>query len=1031
MQNFWIFFIKKKSFTILLIISLIVSGIFSLISITKESAPEIQIPLAIISTYLPGAFATDTEKLITNKIENQLINNLDTLNKITSTSGEGFSSVVAEFNADANIQESIQKVKDEIDKIKSELPDEAEDPIVSDINFADQPILMLSITSDLPITEFIKLSEEVEDSLKSINGVSKIITSGISEREIQVIVDQSALSKFNLEISDLSRAISQSNSSLPIGDIEINGIKYPLKFKGDIIDPEEIKNIPVLNIGGEVVYIRDLAFVSDGISQRTSFSRVSVNGSPSQQAVSLSIFKKRGGDISKIVKNVKKELKEMQEGGILDGAEVLFSIDLAEYLNKDLRNLSTSGLVTILLVISILYLTIGWREALIAGLAIPFSFLIAFVGLYSTGNTINFISLFALILAVGILVDSAIVVTEAMHTKIKKGMDGKKSAIKTIKEFYIPLTSGTMTTIAAFFPLFFLSGIMGEFIKGIPYTLIFILCASLFVALGIVPLIALSVLKQNGNTRNNLLFKKQTEYTFYLQKWYRNKLEHLLNNRKFQKRFLWSMGFFLVISFILPISGLLKTTLFVPEDLDFIYVEIEMNQGAILAETDMVVRIVEEILYSQPYIESFATAVGSSNAFSGTGSSSGEKLGNITVLLKDDRKKPSWELVEILRKELTEINTAKVTVAQPSEGPPSEAPILIKFFGENLQDLEKVVIDAEDILKDIKGSTNISNSMNDSVIEFELKIDRAKLSENNLSPVKIAQILRTAIYGIDATTIKTKGEDIDVLVKLNLNSENIDPNLTSRTTIDSIRQMEIKTQTGTILLGSLIDVSIKKNNSSIRHEEGERIAVVSSQLKDGANAIEVNKKFMSKIEDGSFIIPEGIILKTGGENEDIAKTFTEMLLALIAGMIFVIVVLVLQFDSFKQTSFIIAGVLLSLIGVLFGLTLTGNAFSFPSFIGVIALAGIVVNNEIILIDTMNNMKKERRDLSLREIVLESSALRLRPVLLTTLTTVIGMVPLIFASTMWAPLAFSIIFGLSFATIITLILIPILYLRYMS
>ncbi len=1031
MQNFWIFFIKKKSFTILLIISLIVSGIFSLISITKESAPEIQIPLAIISTYLPGAFATDTEKLITNKIENQLINNLDTLNKITSTSGEGFSSVVAEFNADANIQESIQKVKDEIDKIKSELPDEAEDPIVSDINFADQPILMLSITSDLPITEFIKLSEEVEDSLKSINGVSKIITSGISEREIQVIVDQSALSKFNLEISDLSRAISQSNSSLPIGDIEINGIKYPLKFKGDIIDPEEIKNIPVLNIGGEVVYIRDLAFVSDGISQRTSFSRVSVNGSPSQQAVSLSIFKKRGGDISKIVKNVKKELKEMQEGGILDGAEVLFSIDLAEYLNKDLRNLSTSGLVTILLVISILYLTIGWREALIAGLAIPFSFLIAFVGLYSTGNTINFISLFALILAVGILVDSAIVVTEAMHTKIKKGMDGKKSAIKTIKEFYIPLTSGTMTTIAAFFPLFFLSGIMGEFIKGIPYTLIFILCASLFVALGIVPLIALSVLKQNGNTRNNLLFKKQTEYTFYLQKWYRNKLEHLLNNRKFQKRFLWSMGFFLVISFILPISGLLKTTLFVPEDLDFIYVEIEMNQGTILAETDMVVRIVEEILYSQPYIESFATAVGSSNAFSGTGSSSGEKLGNITVLLKDDRKKPSWELVEILRKELTEINTAKVTVAQPSEGPPSEAPILIKFFGENLQDLEKVVIDAEDILKDIKGSTNISNSMNDSVIEFELKIDRAKLSENNLSPVKIAQILRTAIYGIDATTIKTKGEDIDVLVKLNLNSENIDPNLTSRTTIDSIRQMEIKTQTGTILLGSLIDVSIKKNNSSIRHEEGERIAVVSSQLKDGANAIEVNKKFMSKIEDGSFIIPEGIILKTGGENEDIAKTFTEMLLALIAGMIFVIVVLVLQFDSFKQTSFIIAGVLLSLIGVLFGLTLTGNAFSFPSFIGVIALAGIVVNNEIILIDTMNNMKKERRDLSLREIVLESSALRLRPVLLTTLTTVIGMVPLIFASTMWAPLAFSIIFGLSFATIITLILIPILYLRYMS
>ncbi|MBU1046167.1 efflux RND transporter permease subunit [Patescibacteria group bacterium] len=1029
MQNFWIFFTRKKSFTILLILALIVTGLFSLVSIPKESAPEIQIPVAIISTFLPGASAVDTERLITNKIEDQLINNLDSLDSITSTSGEGFSSVVVQFNADADIQLSIQKVKDEIDKVKSELPNESEDPIISDINFADQPILMLSITSDLPATEFIKLSEDVEERLKSVNGVSKITISGISEREVQVIANQSALSKFNLSITDLVGAISRANSSLPVGDIEMQGIKYPLKFKGDIIDPEEIKNIPVLNIGGEVVYVRDLAFISDGVSQNTSFSRVSVNGQPSQQAVSLSIFKKRGGDITKIVNGVKKELAEMQDGGILEGTEVLTSIDLAEYLNEDLKNLSMSGLGTVFLVILILFFTIGWREAMIAGLAIPFSFLIAFVGLYATGNTINFISLFALILAVGILVDSAIVVTEAMHTKIKGGMNGQQSAVETIKEFYMSLTSGTMTTVAAFFPLFFLSGIIGKFVSGIPYTLIFVLFASLFVALGIVPLISVMILKKRGALDDNIMVKMRTKYTNMLQQWYQEKLEYILDNKSFQKKFLWSMGLALILSFSLPVSGLLKTTLFPTDDLDFIYIDAEMPQGTILAETDMSIRAIEEVLYSQPYIESFATTVGSSNAFSDSGSGSGEKLGNITVLLKDKRSKTSSELVEDLRIALVGIKTAEIKVAQPSDGPPSGAPISIKFFSEDLDDLERVVLKAESILKDISGTVDVTNSMKSNVVEFVLEIDRAKLSDNNLSATMIAQVLRTAVYGVDATTIKTGGEDIDVLVKLNLNPENVDPSLTSRTTIDSIRQMEIVTQNGIVLLGSLVDINLQKSNSSISHEDGERIATVSAQLKKGANALEINKEFQSKIDDGTLSLPQGVSLKTGGENEDIAQTFTEMLMALIAGMILVIVVLILQFDSFRQTSFIVVGVVFSLIGVLVGLTLTGNAFSFPSFIGVIALAGIVVNNAIILIDTMNVMRKNKPEVSIKNIVIESASIRLRPVLLTTITTVIGMVPLLFASATWNPLAYSIIFGLSFATVITLILVPILYLRY--
>ncbi len=1007
---------------------LISAGLFSLFAITKESTPEIQIPIAIVTTILPGASAVDTEKLITDKIENQLLNNLEAVDTVTSTSGQGISSVVVEFNAKADISSSIQKVKDEVDKVKSNLPTEAEDPIVSEINFADQPVLMLSISSELPVTKFIELTKKVEDELKTVNGVSKISKSGIPEREVRVLVDPSSLSKFKLNISNVVSAISQANSAIPAGEIEVQEIKYPLQFKGDIVNPSEIKDIVVSNVGGNVVYVRDVAFVSDGVSQSSSFSRISLNGEPSQQSVSLSVFKRRGGDITQVADAVKNKLAELQNGGILEGADVLVSVDMSKYLKDDLRNLSQSGLMTVFLVVLVLFLAIGWREALIAGLAIPFSFLIAFAGLYITGNTINFISLFALILAVGILVDSAIVVTEAMHTKIKRGMSGMESALAVIKEFYASLTSGTMTTIAAFFPLFFLSGIIGEFIAGIPYTLIFVLLASLFVALGIVPLLAMSVLKKNGNSNGKLL-KIQTKYISLLQGWYKIKLNKIITNKKIQKIFLLSMAGALLLSLALPLSGLLKTTLFPSEDLDFIYLDVERQQGTILSETDLTMRAVEEILYDQPYIESFVTTTGSSNAFSYSGSSGGEKLGNITILLRDKRSQTSEEIVDLLRKQLVVIKTAKITVEQSSSGPPSGSAISLKFFGDDLDDLERVVTQAGDILKKISGTVDVSNSMNSNTTEFVLGINRSKLSEFGLTPVNVAQVLRTAVHGVTATTIKTGGEDIDVSVKLNLNTKDVNPDLSSVTTIDSIRQIEISVPKGSILLGSLIKVSMEKSNAFISHEGGERIATVSSNLSQGGNAVQINQEFQSKIKDGSLVLPQGVILKTGGENEDITKTFTEMLVALIAGLLLVIVVLILQFNSYRQTFFIVVGVLLSLIGVLVGLTITGNSFSFPSFIGVIALAGIVVNNAIILIDTMNVMRKENPEKSIEEIVVDSSLIRLRPILLTTITTVIGMIPLLFASAMWAPLSYAIIFGLSFATVVTLVLIPILYIRY--
>jgi HAE1 family hydrophobic/amphiphilic exporter-1 len=1031
MSGIWNFFLKKSSFTALLIVALFVFGIFSVIVIPKESSPEIQIPIAIVTTIFPGASAEDVEELVTNEIEEALNNNLDELNKITSISREGVSVVIAEFNADADIDDSVREVKDEVEKIKRELPADAEDPFVSDVNFVDQPIMLVSVASDLPVTKFIELADDTVDELKNVKGVSKVIKSGIQDREVQVVVNKKQLHKFGIGLVDVVRALSLSNISLPIGGITLDGIEYGVKFQGDIEDTSEIENMVIGASDGQPIYVRDVAFVSDGVSKTATFSRISIDGAPSEQAVTFSVFKKRGGDITKIAGSVREKLAELQDDSVLIDTTVLVALDTGEFVKDDLRTLSLTGLQTIALVMLILFVAIGWREALIAGLAIPLSFLIGFIGLQITGNTINFISLFSLILSVGILVDSAIVVTEGTHTNMREGYIGKDAARKTIKEFHWPLTSGTMTTIAVFAPLFFISGVTGEFIAGIPFTIIFVLIASLFVALGIIPLISAKALKRRGFSHFE---EKQEIMTSKIKEWYKKILRNILGNKKKENRFFIILIILFVMALALPITGVVKTIFFEQENSDFIFIEIERPQGTELAQTDLSVRAVEEILYTRPSIESFITTVGVSSNFSSDGSVSGGqgsgRLANITAVLKDKKDKTSTVISEELRKEFRNIRDAEVRIFQANEGPPIGAPVLIQFFGDNLNDLELATESAEILLKDIDGTREVKTSILGDNIEFVLRVDRARVAEAGLDLGTIAQTLRVAIHGATATTIHKDGEDIDVEVKLNLNSDYRTPHDTSRTTMDTIRQIEIQTPNGSVLLGSLTTATIEKSPALIRHEDLDRYESVTSEIVKGAVVKDVIREFKGRVSE--LDMAEGVIFKVGGETEDEEQAFKDMFIALIVGMLLVVAILVLQFNSFRYAIFIITIVPLSLIGIFAGLAISGKTLSFPSMMGYVALSGIVVNNAIILIDVINSLRKESgntHNMTLRDIVIEGSASRLRPIVLTSLTTVIGIIPLTYASDLWSPLAFAIIFGLSFASVITLLLVPILYNRW--
>ncbi|MCA9360732.1 efflux RND transporter permease subunit, partial [Candidatus Kaiserbacteria bacterium] len=700
----WEFFIKNSKFAYLFLIALICTGTYSLVSIPKESAPEVVIPVGVVSVALPGAPAADVESLITNEIERGLAS-LENVKQITSTSRESFSSIVIEFDANADLNESILDLKDQVDKIKPNLPDDAEDPVVSEVNFVDQPIMTIAMSGDLPDFTLTELSSDVEKKIESVTGVSRVEISGVRDREVTIILDQQSLQRCQISINEVTNAIRNANLTFPIGQIVNDGVAYNVAFEGDITDSSQIRNIAVVSRGGQPVYIGDIATIEDGLAPASSLSRLSVGGEPSLNSVSFNVYKQSGGDITTITAAVNSLMEELKKPDqILSGITTVTILDAGADIKRDLIRLSSSGLQTVVLVVVLLIFSIGWREALLAGTAIPLSFLFGFIGLYLSGNTINFLSLFSLILGIGILVDSAIVMIEGINRKMKDNPEINKrdAAIFTIREFSTPLISGTLTTVAMFVGLFIVSGVTGQFIASIPFTLIFLLFASLFVSLAILPLIASTFLHRKNATQFEA---RQIAYAHKLESLYRNKLENYVGNKEKENKFLSLIFSLLVFSIFLPVNvyagiiaspltyfvslksysiqskrgwsdlkrklawlpmtiativisvvlagailpslSLVKVIFFDQSDIDYIIVEVEKPEGTVKNVTDIAVRRVEEVLYGELDIDSFSTTVGSGNQFGSGGT--GEKLANIFVNLDKKRDRTSTEIVDDLR----------------------------------------------------------------------------------------------------------------------------------------------------------------------------------------------------------------------------------------------------------------------------------------------------------------------------------------------------------------------------------------------
>ena len=1024
MTNFWSFFLKKQTFTVFLMLGLLAGGLYAVIVIPKESSPDITIPLGVVATVLPGASSSDVERLITDKIESGVLG-VEHVSKVTSTSGDGVSVVSVEFDATANIDKSIQLLKDAVDKVRPELPPEALAPTVSDVNFADQPILIVSVSGKLTPEELTTLGDEVSDEIKRVSGVSKVSVSGIRDREVQVIVRGAALRQYNLSLSDVTSALRAAGVSSPAGSITVDGINYAVRFESGLLTTDAVAGIAIAGPGGSTLHVRDVADVKDGLEDPSTYSRVSVNGSPADPSLTITIYKSRGGNIVETGHAVEKKLADLEKG-ILEGTKTVISYNGAEEVNKSLVELTRAGVETVVLVMLVLLFTLGWRESLVAAASIPLSFLVAFIGLLASGNTLNNVSLFSLILAIGILVDSGIVVVEAFHTRLLAFGDKQKAARAAIKEYAWPLIAGTFTTIVVFIPLFFLSGIVGKFLASIPFTVIFVLLASIFVALGFVPLLAIFFVKDTHSVAQD----RQEKYNQIAKTWYEGYLTRMLNAKKSQNKFFITLAVLFVIAIALPSTGLLKSIFFPAADSDYVYVQIEKPQGSDLASTDLSVREVEELLYTNPNVASFVSEVGAGSSFaggSGSGPTSGSNIGNITVNLPKHHKQTSADFVTELRGQLAQITSASITVSEPAGGPPSSSPITITFSGDDLNALSSTADNAVHVLSDIPGVVNLDSDSKHSSAEFVVTLDGAKAAELGVSPLTVTDTLRTALFSTKATSIRTGTNDIEVRTKLDLNPNYKDSSETTHASIDAVRELTVVGAHGPVPLSAIATITYQSAQSSIKHEAGTRITTVTAEVDPTANAIEVTKEFQKQFTQDK--IGTGVVMKLGGASEDVGKSFIELFVALIAGAALMLSILILEFNSFRQSFYLLAIIPLSLVGVFFGLTLVGQPLSLTSMLGVIALAGVIINHAIILMDSIARIHIEHPNYSLQEVVVAASSTRLRPILLTTVVTVIGMIPLVFASAFWAPLAFAIMAGLAFSLLLTLVLIPVLYYRW--
>ena len=700
-----------------------------------------------------------------------------------------------------------------------------------------------------------------------------------------------------------------------------------------------------------------------------------------------------------------------------------------------MRTFGQSGIQPIALIIIILALAVGLRAAIITSLSVPIAFLMAFIVLLWQDMTINGMVLFSLVLSLGLMVDNSIVIIEGISEYMGKyKLSAYRAGLLSVWNYRWPVVSGTLTTVAAFAPMLLVSGILGEDLSIIPITLMATLLSSLVVALIIIPVLASKFIGTHhtvseshyGNGDSEVV--QQRSFARHLHngvEWlterYGNFMGKIIHNRKQRRRVILTAWAGFLVAAVMPVLGLMKIEMFPQVDIDYIFINIELPAGSVLEKTSQVASAVERIITENiPETSNYVTNLGSSVSVGTQGGSSATHLASVTVNLNEDRKRTSFEIANTIRPLMAQVQGGRVTVEELSAGPPTGSPIEARVFGDDLKIIANLSHDVKRVLTDIDGVINVRDNLEDATGEFTFTIDRQKANYYGLSVADVAGTLRNAIYGATASEVLLNGEDVDITVKYAKSAF---------TSVSDLENLLIATPPGTTPLKNIASITLEPSLLSIQHREGENVVIVSADIGPDVDLNGVLATF--EAERAKLSLPAGTRIEVGGEVEDIDQSFRETFLSMIIAIILIAMILVLQFNSFKQPFIILFSLPLAIPGVILSLIAVGQPFSFPAFIGIVALAGIAVNDAIVLIDKVNkNIKalppESRGDEDFYDAIIDGGVSRLQPIILTSLTTIAGILPLYFANEVWRGLSVTVAGGLAFSTLLTLIVVPSYY-----
>ncbi|MCB9764021.1 MAG: efflux RND transporter permease subunit [Alphaproteobacteria bacterium] len=1031
----WARWLVDHAVTVVILVgTILIFGISAYVTLPREAAPDIKIPVVIVSTPYFGVSPADIETLVTIPMERKLKDVKD-VDEMRSTSYEGASVITLEFNPDVDIEDALQKVREKVDAAQPDLPEDAEDPVVSEISFSDIPILIVSMTGPQDEEELKLLAEGLEDRIEAIPGVLDVKLSGGLTRELRVLAQPDRMARYDVSFDDIIRGIQSENVNIPGGNVDADSSDYLLRVPGELESAEQIAAVPVKNVGGRTLFVRDVARVVDGYADRATYSRM--NGSPS---LSLGVQKRVGENIVDLAAAVRAEVATTTEAWP-EGVQTAILADQSRYIENSVTELENNIISGLLLVVGVLLFFMGFRNSWFVGLAIPLSMFVSFMTIQALGITLNMIVLFSLILALGMLVDNAIVIVENIYRHHEEGKDLREASIIGVSEVALPVATSTLTTCLAFAPLLFWEGVMGEFMGYLPRTLIIVLTSSLFVALVVIPVATSRLMKpvQDQGARvegelpppDTLLGKVMARYKGILE-W---SIDH---------RYL-SIGagvVTLLVSVVVYAMFNHGTEFFPQTEPNQVIIGITAPDGTRLETTDRFARQLEQVLGGEGDVDTFVTEVGRSAGSGGLnfGASSVPHAGKISIDYRPTkgnaregeqiRSGSTFDSVERLRTAAAQVVGANVTVDPRKMGPPVGMPIEVEISGPDFHELGRISQDFQRKLRAVPGVVDIKDDYRVGRPELRFTIDRAAAKKLGASTLRVANTLRTAVAGTKASVVRDGEDEYDIIVEL-------DPVYTANA--QSVLDLRIPGKDNIMVpLGTLASYEALGGSGAIKHLDRDKVITVSGDI-EGVN-VNVAQTAVKELMDG-FELPDGYAMNMGGADREQAKTMVFLLRSFGIALVLIFLVLVTQFDSISRPFIILASVVLSLIGVLWGLLLTSTPFGIlMTGIGVISLAGVVVNNAIVLIDYVQLLRK--RGMDVREALIQAGIVRFRPVILTAITTILGLIPMATglsidfrklrvivggeSAAFWGPMAIAVCFGLAVATLLTLVMVPTMY-----